>query len=135
MKDYGTIIHRTIDDSYVINNNSYHVPNFGEWVEQWADVHAYAQEHPDRVSQELPPPEPTLEEVNNAAALAIRQERDRRITVTDFRVMPDYPDQSEAWIIYRQALRDLPEQVGFPWQGVDSAPWPDPPDGIPIGGK
>ena len=43
--------------------------------------------------------------------------------------MPDYPldtDKLEEIKVYRQALRDLPEQLGFPWGGPDdpAIPWP-----------
>ena len=54
--DYGNIIHRTVDDSYIITKNGmpYHVPNAGEWEKEWADVHAWALDHPDRVTEEYP---------------------------------------------------------------------------------
>ena len=54
--DYGQIIHRTFDDSYVITKNSmsYHVPNEGEFAEEWAEVRAYAEAHPECVVVEQP---------------------------------------------------------------------------------
>ena len=68
--DYGQIIHRTFDDSYVITKNSmpYHVPNEGEFAEEWAEVRAYAEAHPECVVVEQPyvPPVPTLEELKAA---------------------------------------------------------------------
>ena len=35
-------------------------------------------------------------------------------------------EQYQAWQTYRQALRDLPQQPGFPWEGPDdpACPWP-----------
>lgn len=71
-------------------------------------------------------PEPTTEEL----AARVRAERDRRITATDYLVMPDYPldtDKLEEIKAYRQALRDLPQQPGFPWGGPDdpACPWPE----------
>lgn len=61
---------RPWDDSYVIDRNGmpYHVPNEGEWAELWAEVHAYALEHPDEVTEEQPWV-PSLEDVK-AAKLA-----------------------------------------------------------------
>ena len=43
------IIKRTIDNSYVIEKNGlpYHVPNEGKFAEEWVEVDAYAQAHPD----------------------------------------------------------------------------------------
>lgn len=134
--NYGNITRRTFDGSYVINDNTYHIPNVGEWAEQWADVHAYALAHPESVTEELPPPEPTESEQRAAWAISVRLERDRRITATDYLVMPDYPAPNEAvrasWLTYRQALRDIPEHPEFPWTGVDSTPWPTPPAPIKI---
>jgi len=40
----------------------------------------------------------------------MRQERNQLLKDCDFRVLSDYPDTNkEAWIIYREALRTLPE--------------------------
>lgn len=55
----------------------------------------------------------------NLAQLAarVRAERDARLTVCDWTQMPDAPltaDAKTAWGVYRQALRDVPEQAGFP---------------------
>lgn len=59
---------------------------------------------------------------------SLRAERDRRIAATDYLVMPDYPLTEEAKATvstYRQALRDLPQQAGAPWDGGgDLTPWP-----------
>lgn len=48
-----------------------------------------------------------------------RAERDRRLAETDWRVAPDRPDAA-AWATYRQRLRDVPGQAGFP----DKIVWP-----------
>lgn len=65
--DYGNLIHRTVDDSYIITKNGmpYHVPNAGEWEKEWADVHAWALDHPDRVTEEYPY-ETSLDELKDA---------------------------------------------------------------------
>lgn len=42
-------------------------------------------------------------------------------------------DQYEELKVYRQALRDLPSQDGFPWDGVvDDAPFPQKPDFVAL---
>ena len=129
-KTYGQIIHRASDDSYVITKNDmpYHVyPYAAEFAEEWDAVFAYAEAHPECVTEEQPytPPVPTVEDL----AARVRAERDRRIAETDYLVMPDYPldtDKLEEIKVYRQALRDLPQQPGFPWNGPDdpACPWP-----------
>lgn len=65
MENYGKIIRRTWDDSYVINNGLYHVPNNEEFKKQWEQVHAYALANPNMVTEEYPyvPPAPTEEEI------------------------------------------------------------------------
>ena len=64
----------------------------------------------------------------------LRAERDRRLTATDYLLMPDYPlsdDQRTILQVYRQALRDLPAQEGAPWDGGgDETPWPELPAGL-----
>lgn len=130
MKDYKQIIHRIADDSYVITKNGmpYHVyPYAAAFAELWDEVFAYAEAHPECVTEEQPyvPPVPTTEEL----AASVRVKRDRRIAETDYLVIPDYPisqDKLEEIKVYRQALRDLPQQPGFPWNGPDdpACPWP-----------
>lgn len=65
--------------------------------------------------------EPTDEEIS----ARVRAERDSKIGETDYLAMPDYPlsEEDRAVVMtYRQALRDLPAQEGFPrevvWPGI-----------------
>ena len=86
---FGQIIHRTVDDSYIIMKNGlpYHVyPYAAEFAEEWDAVFAYAEEHPEMVTEEEPyvPPVPTLAEINAAADRAIS-----KLTAT-------YPDREIA---------------------------------------
>lgn len=54
----------------------------------------------------------------------VRAKRDAMLRDSDFAVLPDSPltkkTEQEAWKTYRQALRDVPEQEGFPEDVV----WP-----------
>jgi hypothetical protein len=68
------------------------------------------------------PYEPTDEDL----AEAVRAERDRLLANTDWTQLTDAPmsdDEREAWAVYRQALRDVPQQGGFP----DAVEWPETP--------
>lgn len=56
----------------------------------------------------------------------VRSERDRRLAETDYYMMPDYPSDPnniEKMKAYRQALRDITKQEGFPSKFT----WPDVP--------
>lgn len=54
--------------------------------------------------------------VNLAAAeLAIKDERNKLLADTDWTQLPDVPEVTRKfWVEYRQALRDITEQVGYP---------------------
>ena len=89
--NYGQIIHRVFDDSYVITKNGmpYHVYPYA--AEFWDGVFTYAEAHPECVTQEQPyvPPVPTLEEVKAAKLSEINAAADRAIgTLT-----ATYPDR------------------------------------------
>lgn len=52
------------------------------------------------------------------AAQEIRAKRDKLLAESDKEVMPDRTSNYEAWAEYRQALRDISEQEGFPFDTV-----------------
>lgn len=63
---------------------------------------------------------------DSMVAKAIRAKRDNLIGKTDYYLLPDYPSNPqnlEELKVYRQALRDLPKQEGFP----RDVRWPDVP--------
>jgi hypothetical protein len=73
------------------------------------------------VVAEFVPYVPTQEE----KAAEIRAERDALLAATDWTQLPDVPEAiREAYAVYRQALRDIPEQAGFP----DDVQWPIKPE-------
>ena len=51
----------------------------------------------------------------------VRQQRDDLLAKTDWSQGKDIADAvSSSWVTYRQALRDVPAQAGFPW----NVEWP-----------
>jgi len=61
---------------------------------------------------------------------AFRAERDRRLAETDWTAVRAYERGEpvpEAWVAYRQALRDLPEQLTDEQVLAGNIPWPEPP--------
>ena len=92
MKDYGKIIYRTETRSYVVGKLCIPNPKDGSVPEeirdafapQWADVHAYAEAHPEMVTEEQPyvPPVPTLDDLRAAKLAEIAAGHDAALTAT-----------------------------------------------------
>ena len=78
------------------------------WLQQWS-VEALTQQE--------------IDGMNAAQASAVRDERTRRLAACDWTQLADAPVDDLAWATYRQALRDIPLQAGFPWTVV----WPTEP--------
>lgn len=57
------------------------------------------------------------------AARQVRSERNLKLTASDWTQIADAPVDASAWATYRQALRDVPDQPGFP----NNVTWPQPP--------
>ena len=53
----------------------------------------------------------------------IRSDRDKRLSDTDWTQVADAPVDKAVWATYRQALRDVPAQAGFPYDIT----WPEKP--------
>lgn len=51
---------------------------------------------------------------NADAAASVRSERNRLLADSDWTQLPDSPVDSQAWGTYRQNLRDITDQAGFP---------------------
>jgi hypothetical protein len=60
---------------------------------------------------------------NDRAAAEYRVQRDTLLASSDWTQVYDAPVDQEAWAAYRQALRDIPQQEGFPATVV----WPTQP--------
>ena len=60
---------------------------------------------------------------NDRAAAQVREERDEKLAATDWRASSDLTMSTE-WATYRQALRDVPSQAGFP----NTITWPTEPE-------
>lgn len=51
----------------------------------------------------------------------VRADRNKRIAECDWTQLPDAPVDAAVWATYRQALRDISKQAGFPWE----VNWPE----------
>lgn len=83
-------------------------------------VTAYLAEHPEALVDEPKPPEPTAEQ----KAQAIRSQRNALLAASDWTMLSDTVNANLAYATYRQALRDVTDQAGFP----DSVIWPKKPE-------
>jgi hypothetical protein len=61
--------------------------------------------------------------LDTAQAKAIRQQRTEKLKDSDWTQIADSTADKTAWATYRQALRDITAQAGFPW----TITWPETP--------
>jgi len=57
-------------------------------------------------------------------AKSMRDQRNQKLSDSDWTQLADSPENKAAWATYRQALRDIPTQAGFPWE----VQWPTQPE-------
>jgi hypothetical protein len=53
---------------------------------------------------------------NARKAVEIREKRNSKLSKCDWTQVADAPVDKTAWATYRQALRDITTQSGFPWE-------------------
>ena len=97
---------RNLDGSYTFTKNGYpyNCPNMGEWLEEYAAVHAYAMTHPDEVTIEPEPEPPTLEELREAKRREIWGAGDAILAA----VKRNYTQaEIESWSKQEQGAKDL----------------------------
>lgn len=72
----------------------------GFWAQRWAVE---------------PLPADEIAALNARQAASVRADRNARLAACDWTQLADAPVDSLAWANYRQMLRDVPSQPGFPW--------------------
>lgn len=97
-------------------------------IQKFSQEEGYREKRGEDLSWSLEKiPEKTEEEKLTEAKQSVRSKRDRLIADTDYLLTPDYPispDELEVVKAYRTALRDVPQQEGFPYDVV----WPELPE-------
>ena len=58
-----------------------------------------------------------------AQTVSVRDQRNKKLADCDWTQLADAPVDKAAWASYRQELRDIPSQAGFPWEVT----WPSVP--------
>jgi hypothetical protein len=103
-------------------------PEYG-WVPFTAssdDVEDHCREIYNRIIQESENIEPYSPPVftDDELASMVRNDRDNLLKKSDWTQLPDVPENIKTlWQVYRQALRDIPQQSGFPQNVI----WPKEP--------
>lgn len=96
-----------------------------ELVKKFAQTEGYRERRGEDLSWSIEKiPELTTEEKRAQAESQVRCKRDALISQTDYLLTPDYPITPEDLLAvkeYRTALRDVPQQDGFPFDVV----WPE----------
>ena len=80
------------------------------WVEKWVEQDMFADTSDATKAEQEAAYQATLDA---DAAVRVRAQRDDLIAATDWRAASDLTLSSD-WTTYRQALRDVPGQEGFP---------------------
>jgi len=83
---------------------------YGIWIQQWELIDMNEDEK---------------KEQDNNMMEHIRSQRNFKLRVSDWRTLSDVekPSNYQEWLKYRQELRDLTKQEGFPWE----INWPEEP--------
>ena len=58
----------------------------------------------------------TKDALDAQQAALIRSQRTQKLAESDWTQVADAPVDKAAWAVYRQALRDVTTQTGFPWE-------------------
>ncbi len=102
-----------------------HDEEMRELIRRFAQEEGYREKRGEDLSWSVEQiPEKTEAEKREEAEKSVRAKRDSLISETDYLLASDYPisaEDLEAVKVYRQALRDVPQQEGFPFDVV----WPD----------
>ena len=85
----------------------------GVWTQTWTQIDKYTAE--EIAAQNAAKEDNQKQEV--------RDKRDSLLQSSDWTQLSDAPVDRTAWAAYRQALRDITAQAGFPW----TITWPDAP--------
>ena len=92
----------SLTDTQVLEEGS---PVFSTEDQRWTQVWTVRDMTPEEISSR-----------EEGQASSVRGQRDSLLVQSDWTQGKDIPDNvSGPWAVYRQALRDIPRQAGFPW--------------------
>jgi len=89
-------------------------PIFSDYTDEEGTLHTAAQQEAEYKARK-----------DEEQAKSIRDQRNKRLADSDWTQLSDAPVVAADWATYRQELRDITSQAGFPWEII----WPVDPDG------
>jgi hypothetical protein len=98
-----------LSDTQVLEEDA---PVFSNEDQRWTQVWRVREMTSEEVAQR-----------SDNAASAVRQQRNNLLKDSDWTQITDAPADKTAWATYRQALRDVTAQAGFPM----TITWPEAP--------
>ena len=94
------------------------------WVQKWVERDMFSDTTEDGVTTTKAEHEAAYQaRLDTEAAANVRSQRDQKLQDTDWMGLSDVTMSTE-WATYRQSLRDITEQPGFP----GTITWPDEPE-------
>ena len=98
-----------VDRTQTVRRDGIKKDSKGNWITAWTVV--------DKTQEQL-------DAETAQAAQSVRSQRDSLLAASDWTQVPDAPVDQAAWRTYRQALRDVTTQSGFPHEVT----WPVKPE-------
>jgi hypothetical protein len=96
----------------------------GKWYTKYVLGPVFIDQVVDGVTTTAAEQEATYKTQKDAEqAKSVRATRDDKLSECDWTQVADAPVDKTVWATYRQALRDITSQSGFPW----TVTWPDAP--------
>ena len=113
----------TTGDYKVVVRDGAEQDSNGNWVQKWVERDMFSDTTEDGVNTTKAEHEAAYQaQLDSDAAASMRDERDRKLAATDWMGLSDVTMSAE-WATYRQSLRDISAQEGFP----HSVTWPTEP--------
>ena len=93
----------------------------GKWVWAWTIGPTFTSNEEATAAEQQAA---HVKRIDDEQAARVRADRDKRLADTDWTQVADAQVDKAVWATYRQALRDVPAQAGFP----HDVTWPDQPE-------
>jgi hypothetical protein len=90
-------------------------PTFDADAQRWAQAWQVREMTAEEILESTTKREAELLERNSMQANVVRNTRNIKLVESDWTQLSDSPVDKTVWATYRQALRNIPSQEGFPW--------------------